>query len=158
MFKTFGGAPTAMNSLPPGNHRQYHSNLLFLDDGRIVSFGSNPANQARSMSVLFFSPPEIQGKRPTLTKVPSVVTRGKTIKITAGSGATKLVFRAPDASTHGLNAGGYIETLDIKSGGKVKLTLSKAQMPPGYYQVMTLDTKGSDKGQYSKARWVKLVG
>lgn len=158
VFKKYRGAPTALNPMPPGNHRLYHSNLLFLDDGRIVSFGSNPKNQARSMSVLYFSPPEIQGKRPTLTKIPSTVKRGSTIKIKAGSGATKLVFRAPDMSTHGMNAGGYIQTFDIKKGGKVTVNLSAATMPPGYYQVTTVDTKGSDKGQYSKARWVKVIG
>ena len=157
VFKTFGGAPTALNSLPPGNHRQYHSNLLFLDDGRIVSFGSNPDKQARSLSVLYFTPPEIQGSRPTLTKIPTTVTRGKTIKIKHKRG-DKLVFRAPDASTHGMNAGGYIQTLKLKKHGKVKLSLSAAQMPPGYYQVMVVDTKGKGKGTYSKAKWVRLVG
>ena len=79
MFRTFGGAPTALNPLPPGNHRQYHSNLLLLDDGRIVSFGSNPKNQARSLSVLYFTPPSLRGTRPKLTRIAGTVTRGKTI-------------------------------------------------------------------------------
>ena len=157
MFKRFGGAPSALNQLPTGNHRQYHSNLLFLDDGRIVSFGSNPKNQARSMSVLYYSPPEIHGKRPKLSKIPSRVTRGKTIKIKF-KGGDKLVFRAPDMSTHGMNAGGYIQTLDIGKSGKVKLKLSKAAIPPGMYQVMVVDSSGKDKGRYSTARWVRLVG
>ncbi len=157
MFQRFGGAPTALNPLPAGNHRQYHSNLLFLDDGRIASFGSNPREQARSMSVLYFTPPALRGKRPSLTKIAGTVTRGKTIKIKR-KGGDKLVFRAPDASTHGMNAGGYIQTFNIKKRSKVKLTLSKAAMPPGYYQVMVVDTKGKGKGTYSTAKWVRVVG
>ena len=157
MFGTFGGAPTALNPLPAGNHRQYHSNLLFLDDGRIASFGSNPKNQARSMSVLYFTPPALRGKRPKLTKIAGTVTRGKTITIKR-KGGDKLVFRAPDSSTHGMNAGGYLQTLSIKKRGKVKLALAKAQMPPGYYQVMVVDTKGKGKGTYSTAKWVRVVG
>ncbi|MFT4165230.1 MAG: DUF1929 domain-containing protein [Microlunatus sp.] len=157
VFKKFGGAPTALNPLPSGNHRQYHSNLLFLDDGRIVSFGSNPNREARSVSLLYFSPPEIKGKRPKLTKIPSTVTRGKTIKVKAKDG-NKLVFRAPDSSTHGMNAGGFIQTLSIKTKGKVKLSLSKAQMPPGYYQVFVVSTKGKTKGKYSTAKWVRVLG
>lgn len=157
VFKKFGGASTPLNPLPPGNHRQYHSNLLLLDDGRIASFGSNPKNQARSISMLFFSAPEIQGTRPKLTKIASTVRRGKTIKIKQ-RGGDKLVFRAPDMSTHGMNAGGYVQTLPIKKGGKVKLSLSKAQLPPGLYQVTSLDTKGKGKGSYSTVRWVRLVG
>ena len=157
MFKKFGGAPTAMNALPPGNHRQYHSNLLYLDDGRIASFGSNPQRQARSMSVLYFTPPSIVGKRPTLTKIPATVKRGQTIKVKV-KGGTKLVFRAPDQSTHGMNAGGFIQTLSIKKKGKVKVSLSKAQMPPGYYQVSVVSTKGKTAGKYSVVKWVKLVG
>ncbi len=157
MFRTFGGAPTALNPLPPGNHRQYHSNLLLLDDGRIVSFGSNPKNQARSLSVLYFTPPSLRGTRPKLTRIAGTVTRGKTIKIKR-KGGDKLVFRAPDASTHGMNAGGYVQTLTIKKGGKVRLTLAKASMPPGFYQVTVVDTKGKGKGTYSTARWVRVVG
>lgn len=107
--------------------------------------------------MLFFRGPEISGKRPKLTKIAGTVRRSSTIKIKQ-SGGDKLVFRAPDMSTHGMNAGGYIETLPIKKGGKVKLSLSTAQLPPGYYQVMTLDTKGAGKGSYSVARWVRLVG
>jgi hypothetical protein len=156
-FTTFGGSPRALNPLPVGNHRQYHSNLLFLDDGRIASFGSNPKNQARSLSVLYFTPPTLRGKRPKLTKIAGTVTRGKTIKIKR-KGGNKLVFRAPDASTHGMNAGGYLDTLTIKKGNKVKISLSKAQIPPGYYQVMVVDTKGKGKGEYSTARWVRVVG
>ena len=164
MFRSFGGSPSPMNSLPPGNHRQYHSNLLFLDDGRIVSFGSNPQKEARSLSVLYFTPPEIAGSRPKLTSVPATVIRGKTIKIKY-SGGDKLVFRAPDASTHSMNAGGYIQTLSIKKygkksakKGKVTLSLSKAQMPPGYYQVMVVKSKGSGKGSYSTSKWVRVLG
>lgn len=156
VFKRFGGTPTALNPLPAGNHRLYHSNLLFLDDGRIVSFGSNPKKEARSLSVLYFTPPQIQGKRPKLTKIPGTVTRGQTIKIKAKYG-DKLVFRAPDSSTHGMNAGGFIQTLPIKKG-KVTLSLSKAQMPPGYYQVTVVSTKGKTQGKYSTTRWVRLIG
>ena len=57
-----------------------------------------------------------------------------------------------------MNAGGYLDTLTIKKGNKVKISLSKAQIPPGYYQVMVVDTKGKGKGEYSTARWVRVVG
>ena len=109
------------------------------------------------MSVLYFTPPALRGKRPSLTKIAATVTRGTTIKIKR-KGGDKLVFRAPDMSTHGMNAGGYLQTLPIKKRGKVKKTLSTATMPPGLYQVMVVDTKGKGKGTYSTVKWVRVVG
>lgn len=157
VFRTYRGKATALNPLPPGNHRQYHSNLLLLDSGQIASFGSNPSNQARNMTVLKYTLPEISGVRPTLTSIPRTIKRNATVKVKVGRGATHVVFRFRDSSTHGLNAGGQIETLKV-SKGKVKVSLGRAQMPPGEYQVFALDKSGKNAGSFSVAKSVKLVG
>ncbi len=158
VFRKYRGKPTALNPMPPGNHRQYHSNLLLLDNGQIASFGSNPSKQARNMTVLKYTMPEISGVRPTLTSIPRIAKRNATIKVKTGKGATRVVFRFRDSSTHGLNAGGQIETLKIGKGGKVKLSLSKATLPPGEYLVVSLDDKGKNKGSWSLGKSVRLVG
>lgn len=158
VFRSYRGKPTALNPMPPGNHRQYHSNLLFLDNGQIASFGSNPGKQARSMTVLKYTMPEISGVRPTLTKIPRTAKRNATIKVKAGRGATHLVLRYRDTSTHGLNGGGQIETFKIGKGGKVKISASRAAMPPGEYLAVSLDKSGRNKGSWSTGRSVRLVG
>lgn len=66
LLKSIGSSWQSMNPIPAGNHRLYHSSLLLLDDGRVVSFGSNPQNQERSTTVLLYSPPYLyRGTRPT---------------------------------------------------------------------------------------------
>src|SRR4029450_10637540 len=65
---------TAMNPLPTGEHRLYHSMAFLADDGSVISLSSNPKGQARSDTVLRFKPPYLfKGTRPTLGAVPSSI-------------------------------------------------------------------------------------
>ena len=62
----------SVNPIPTGNHRVYHSSHFLLDDGRVVSLGSNPNGEPLSETILVFSPPYLyKGTRPTITSAPS---------------------------------------------------------------------------------------
>ncbi len=81
---------TAMNPLPKGEHRLYHSMAFLADDGSVISLSSNPKGQARSDTVLRFEPPYLfKGPRPDLNEVPGTITYGQTYSINASSDVTK---------------------------------------------------------------------
>ena len=64
-----------MNPLPTGEHRLYHSMAFLLDDGPVVSMGSNPSGGARRNTVLVYEPPYLfRGTRPTIGALPSRIT------------------------------------------------------------------------------------
>lgn len=154
LLKSIGSSWQSMNPIPAGNHRLYHSSLLLLDDGRVVSFGSNPQNQERSTTVLLYSPPYLyRGTRPTITTIPTTIKRYSTISVTTTGGATRLTFTKPPAPTHGSEpSDGYMSFPIV--GGKVDLSLGWARyLPPGKYRVWAVNANGA----VSAARWVHLA-
>ena len=147
--KTF--AP--LNPIPTGNHRLYHSSHFLLDDGRVVSLGSDPKGQPRSETVLAYSPPYLyKGTRPTITAAPDVVKRGSTISVSTTGGATRLTITKPPSPTHGMDAGDGYMSFPI-TNGKVDLSGATARfLPEGNYRIWAVNAQGA----VSKARWISL--
>jgi hypothetical protein len=143
----------SLNPIPAGNHRLYHSSHFLLDDGRIVSLGSEPAAQPRSESVLVFSPPYLyKGERPTIVEAPSVIKRFSVIPVRTTGGATRVTFTRPPSPTHGMDVGDGYLSFPIKNG-KVDMAGALARyMPTGYYRMWAVNAKGA----VSKAKWVYL--
>ena len=141
----------SVNPIPAGNHRVYHSSHFVLDDGRVVSLGSNPNGEPFSETVLVFSPPYLyKGTRPTITSAPSVIKRYGTFSVKTTGGATRVTFTRPPSPTHGLDTGDGYMSFPIKNG-KVDLSGAwKRYMPPGYYRMWAVNSKGA----VSKAKWV----
>jgi hypothetical protein len=153
LLKSIGSSWAAMNPIPDGNHRLYHSSLMLLDDGRVVSLGSNPSKQPRSSSVLVYSPPYLyKGTRPAITSIPTSIQRYSKISVETTGGATRLTFTKPPSPTHGMDATeGYMSFPIVNN--KVDLEKGWARyLPRGYYRVWAVNPKGA----VSKASWVYL--
>ena len=151
LLTSIGSSWKSLNPIPTGNHRLYHSSHFLLDDGRVVSLGSNPTGEPRSETVLVFSPPYLyKGTRPTITSAPSAIKRYGTFSVKTTGGATRVTFTKPPSPTHGLDSGDGYMSFPIKDG-KVDMSGAwKRYMPPGYYRMWAVNSKGA----VSKAKWV----
>ena len=153
LLTSYDSSWKSLNPIPAGNHRLYHSSHFLLDDGRMVSLGSNPDAQARSESVLVYSPPYLyKGVRPTIVAAPSVIQRFSQISVKTTGGATRVTFTRAPSPTHGMDPGDGYLSFPIKNG-KVDLAGALARyMPTGYYRMWAVNGKGA----VSKAKWVYM--
>ena len=144
---------TSMNPILAGNDRLYHSSAFVLDDGRVVSIGSDPADGSPSTSVLMFSPPYLyKGTRPAITKIQCTIDRYSTIPVSTTGGATRLTITKAPSPTHGTEPNEGYMSFPISSG-KVNLTEGWARyLPRGFYRVWAVNAAGA----VSTAKWVYI--
>jgi hypothetical protein len=143
---------TAMNPLPDGEHRLYHSMAFLADDGSVISLSSNPKGQARSDTVLRFEPPYLfKGPRPTLGGVPSLITYGQTYSISVSSDVTRVVMMSAPSPTHGFDANQRLIPLQY-SNGKITINARNTLAPRGHYRLFAINAKGA----ISTAKWTEL--
>jgi hypothetical protein len=144
---------TSMNPIPTGNDRLYHSSLFVLDDGRVVSIGSDPQDGTPSTSVLYFSPPYLyKGTRPTITSIPCTIDRYSTISVGTTGGATRLTITKAPTPTHGSEPNEGYMSFPI-SGGKVDLSGGWARyLPRGFYRAWVVNSAGA----VSTAKWIYI--
>jgi hypothetical protein len=147
----------AMNPLPAGEHRLYHSLLFLLDDGRVASLSSNPDNgDAWSTSLLIYSPPYLyQGTRPRITRAPTQV-KYRTpfvIRTTAAPGSivTRIALVTPASQTHSLDLNQRYASFAVRNGTST-IRASRSVLPPGWYRMFAIDAEGRP----SVAHWVQL--
>jgi len=140
---------TAMNPLPKGEHRLYHSMAFLADDGSVLSLSSNPKGQARSDTVLRFKPPYMfKGQRPTLSDVPSEITYGQTYPINVSSDVTRVVMMTAPSPTHGFDANQREIPLQY-ADGKITINATSSLAPRGYYRLFAINANGA----ISTAKW-----
>jgi hypothetical protein len=143
---------TAMNPLPAGEHRLYHSMAYLADDGSVISLSSNPKGQARSDTVLRFEPPYMfKADRPTLSEVPDEITYGQTYSINASSNVTRVVMMSAPSPTHGFDANQRQIPLQY-ADGKITINATSSLAPRGYYRLFAINADGA----ISTAKWTKL--
>jgi Domain of unknown function (DUF1929) len=143
---------TAVNPLPKGEHRLYHSMAFLADDGSVISLSSNPKGQARSDTVLRFKPPYMfKGQRPTLGGVPSEITYGQTDPISVSSDVTRVVMMTAPSPTHGFDANQREIPLQY-ADGKVTINATSSLAPRGYYRLFAINANGA----ISTAKWTQV--
>jgi hypothetical protein len=143
---------TAMNPLPDGEHRLYHSMAFLADDGSVISLSSNPKGQARSDTVLRFEPPYMfNGERPTISGVPSEITYGQTYSIDVSSDVTKVIMMSPASPTHSFDANQREVPLQY-ADGKITINATSSLAPRGYYRLFAINANGA----ISTAKWTHL--
>jgi hypothetical protein len=143
---------TAVNPLPKGEHRLYHSMAFLADDGSVISLSSNPKGQARSDTVLRFKPPYMfKGQRPTLGGVPSEITYGQTYPISVSSDVTRVVMMTAPSPTHGFDANQREIPLQY-ADGKVTINATSSLAPRGYYRLFAINANGA----ISTAKWTQV--
>jgi hypothetical protein len=144
---------TAMNPLPKGEHRLYHSMAYLADDGSVISLSSNPKGQARSNTVLQFKPPYLfKGDRPSLGKLPEEITYGKTYSIDVSSDVTRVIMMSPPSPTHSFDANQREIPLEY-ADGKITINATSSLAPRGYYRLFAINANGA----VSIAKWTKLT-
>jgi hypothetical protein len=146
------------NNLPAGNHRLYHSVAMLLNTGDVISWGSNPNGQARSTTVLLFTPPSQLVAKPALVSIPKTIRRYSTITVKVSGGATHLTFTRPQATTHGYNPDERFMDFKIGAGGKVDLSGAWARyLPVGYDVAWAVNTHGStDRSKWTYSNGVTV--
>jgi Domain of unknown function (DUF1929) len=143
---------TAMNPLPKGEHRLYHSMAYLADDGSVISLSSNPKGQARSDTVLRFKPPYMfKGQRPNLGGVPSEITYGQTYPINVSSDVTRVVMMTAPSPTHGFDANQREIPLQY-ADGKITINATSSLAPRGYYRLFAINANGA----ISTAKWTRV--
>lgn len=143
---------TAMNPLPPGEHRLYHSMAFLADDGSVISLSSNPKGQARSDTVLQFKPPyTFKTPRPDHRRAAEqdhlrgdVPDRCQQRRHQSHHDEPRL----SDAQLRRESAGDPAAVGD----GKITINATSSLAPRGYYRLFAISANGA----VSTAKWTKL--
>jgi hypothetical protein len=144
---------TALNPMPSGEHRLYHSMLFLADDGNVISMGSNPKGQGRSNTVLKYEPPyQFKGTKPVITTAPATMTYGQTYTLKVSKDVTSVMIDAPQSPTHSSNPNMRFLQMPVKDG-KIITAFTAAQFPRGYVRIWAKNAKGA----ISVAKWSKLT-
>lgn len=152
LYKSGWAAWQAMNVMPAGEHRLYHNMAFLLDDGRVVSMGSNPSGEARSNSVLVYSPPYMfKGARPTIGALPTSVTYGSTVTLRVSTGVKSVTMMTGNTPTHSMDTNQRSASFPV-TNGRVVLNINRTQMPPGPVRFFAVNSAGA----VSTAQWTML--
>lgn len=145
-----------MNPLPDGEHRLYHGTATLLDDGSVVSLGSNPnGGDPWSTSLLVYRPSYFfEGARPTITRAPTAIRYGRTYRIgaeTPGSTLRRVTLVTASAPTHATDPNQRYMSLRVRNG-RFTLPRGRTTLPVGMYRLFAVDRRGVP----SEARWVMV--
>jgi fibronectin type 3 domain-containing protein len=130
--------------------RWYHSTVVLLPDGRILSAGGdNPTSGANpSLATEIYSPPYLfKGARPSITSAPESVSYGQTFAVTTpdAAGIANVNWIRLSSVTHSNNMDQRINRLAFSrtaSGLSVTAPSNPNLCPPGYYMLFLLNGQG----------------
>ena len=139
--------------------RVYHSTVVLLPDGRLVSAGSGDgAGLVNEENAEIFEPPYLfNGPRPRITSVPGQITIGSTVDLDSPDAASitmvSLLRLNSTTHSHDMNQR-YVGVSFTRSGTTLSLQMpsAKSQLPPGHYMLFILNGSGVP----SVARIVRL--
>ena len=126
-----------------GITRIYHSAVVLLPDGRLLSTGGNAFTQAE-----IYEPPYLfKGARPTIASAPGTVSSGQTffVQTPDASNISQVNWIALSSTTHAFNMNQRINRLSFSqvTGGLNVVAPADANLaPPGYYMLFILNTNG----------------
>ena len=127
--------------------RLYHSNAILLQDGTIMTAGSNPARGCNEHRVEIFYPPYLAyDTRPEIKEYPKKINYNETITIKAADDAKikTVSLIKPSATTHCLNPEQRYVGLEFEQSSDVitaKIPGNRNVVPPGYYMLFITNEK-----------------
>jgi hypothetical protein len=151
-----GWVPVALASVP----RLYHSGALLLPDGRVMTFGGNPARESEELRLEVYSPPYLfAGAQPVINDVPQEWGYGGTYAIQvdrAGDILWAHLIR-PGSTTHAFDMNQRLVdvpfTVDVNASQLVAQVSDQPNLaPPGWYMLFVVDQNRIP----STARWIRL--
>jgi hypothetical protein len=129
--------------------RVYHSTVVLLPDGRLLSAGSGDgAGLPDEQNAEIFEPPYLfNGPRPVISTVPALITAGTTVKLTSPDAAsiTTVSLLRLNSTTHAHDMNQrYLGVSFTRSGTTLSLRMpsSKSQLPSGHYMLFILNGSG----------------
>lgn len=135
--------------------RMYHSVALLLPDGRVVAASGNPdkghqvvwepPDPNEELHIEVYSPPYVQGPRPTIGTVPTEWRYGQTVIVPSPQAGNirwvSLIMNG--VTTHSFNTGQRLVDVEILSQGNgqlnVRMTADSNIAPPGWYMLFLTD-------------------
>jgi hypothetical protein len=128
----------------------YHSSAILLPDATVLMSQDDmdrSAAAAAQHKVQVYSPPYLfKGAQPKIVSAPSSLTFGQSFTIsTDRTGMTSAVLVAPGAATHGNDMHQRVIKLPATANGNgltATVPASSSVVPPGYYMLFVLDSKG----------------
>lgn len=143
---------TSINPDPVG--RNYHSTSTLLPDGRVVVFGSNPADNSFEPRVSIYSPGYLnRGTRPTFTGSPKNATYGSTFTLNVTGDVKSASLIAPMSQTHQTDTNARLVDVPLAGDGAQRVAQipdNPNLLPPGPYMLSVLDSTGVP----SVAQWI----
>jgi hypothetical protein len=154
ILNSVDGPWVAMNPLPAGEHRCYHSNEFVDDNGDVMSYTSNPTDAPFSLSVLRWSPPyQFLGTRPTLAVPTTDMKYDATYTMTTTGGADRISVLTWSDPTHATQPNQRYLSLPLSGSGAITLpTRASRVLTPGWYRLWAVNPAGA----LSKAVWIHL--
>jgi len=128
--------------------RLYHSNAILLQDGSVMTAGSNPSRKCFEKRIEIYKPPYFfKGKRPEIVNPPSEIKYGKPFEIeTLNTNSIESVaIIRPSNTTHCLNPEQRYIGLEFEKNDhllSVNMPENKSLAPPGYYMLFILNYEG----------------
>lgn len=126
--------------------RNYHSTSLVLPDGKVVIFGSNPADNSFETRVSVYSPPYLfRGTRPTITAAPDSATYGEAFDLQVTGDVVSASLLTPMSATHQTDTNARLVDVPIVGTGATRAAQipdNANLLPPGPYMLTVLDAAG----------------
>lgn len=144
---------------PSVKGRVYHSVVLLLPDGSVLTAGGNPQRGSYENRIELYRPAYMAQVRPTISGAPRIAYYNTTITIQTNQAANiKWVHLIrPMAPTHGLDTEQRLVDLPISlkmtSSLNVQITANRNLAPPGYYMLFIVNNSNVP----SIASWIKLA-
>ncbi len=139
--------------------RGYHSSAILLPDGRVATFGNNPADNSFELRIEIYSPEYMTSTdRPAITDVTNDMNYGGSYAMTATSATPikNVSLIRPMAVTHSLDANQRLVDVPFTTNrdGSLQLSLTGNPnlAPPGWYMLFATDQAGIP----SVASWVHV--
>jgi hypothetical protein len=144
--------PVAADPVP----RNYHSTALLMPDGKVATFGSNPADNSFDLRISLYEPPYLfKGPRPGVTAAPAEAAPGSSFSLGVSGDVASAALTSPMSATHQTDTNARLIDLPITGSGATRqatVPANRALVPPGPYMLTVL----SSDGVPSVARWINV--
>lgn len=134
---------------PMSVDRLYHSNAILLQDGSVMTAGSNPSRKCFEKRVEIYKPPYFfKGERPEIVNHPYEIRYGMEfdMEVTDADTIESVAIIRPSNTTHCLNPEQRYVGLRFESKSGTLLSAqvpgNKSLAPPGYYMLFILNSEG----------------